>query len=81
MYEKLAMPLNTSIIWEESSSMLIQLSLVDFDRGTSVLNAPFSVYADLPTRGQLYQAVRISKEDNATEFERECVCPTKHRFP
>ena len=81
VYEKLAIPLNISVIGEESSSMLIQLHHVDFDRGTSVLNAPFTVHADLPSRGALFQAVRIQREGNEEEFLKECVCPTRPRFP
>jgi len=81
VYEKLALPLNTSIIWEESSAMLIQLHVVDFDRGTNVLNSPFSVFADPPSNGILYQAVRLTRKDNETEFDRECVCPTRPSFP
>ena len=81
VYEKLAIPLNTSIIWEESSPMLLQLHVVDFDKGTCVLNSPFSVHVDAPSRGTLYQAVRIEKESNEAEFMRECICPSKPRFP
>jgi hypothetical protein len=81
VYEKLAIPLNTSIIWEESSAMLLQLHVVDFDRGTCVLNSPFRVHVDVPSRGTLYQAVRIEKAENETEFMIECVCPTSPRFP
>ena len=55
--------------------------MVDFDKGTCVLNSPFSVHVDAPSRGTLYQAVRIEKESNEAEFMRECICPSKPRFP
>jgi hypothetical protein len=35
----------------------VQLQLIDFDRGTSILNSPFAIYADPPADGigRLYQ--------------------------
>ena len=81
VYEKLAIPLNTSVIWEESSPMLIQLHFVDFDRGTAILNSPLSVHVDPLREGTLYQAVRIERNGNEEEFFRDCVCPSKPRMP
>ena len=79
--EKLAIPLNSSIIWEESSEMLIQLTFVDFDKGTSILNAPFEIYADPPANGtgRLYQAERVTLSDGVVNVS-ECICASAPGF-
>ena len=79
--EKLAIPLNTSIIWEESSEMLVQLQLIDFDRGTSILNSPFAIYADPPADGigRLYQAERVTLSDGTANVS-DCICTAAPGF-
>ena len=77
--ERLALPLNSSIIWEENSHMVIQLQFVDFDRGTNVLNSPFKITIDAPSRGFLYQAIPINRSDPA--FAKDCICRNAPRFP
>ena len=77
--ERLAMPINTSFIAEQSTSVVTQLQVIDFDRGTSPYNAPFAVYADPPLRGRLFQAIQIDRND--TRFPDLCVCWAFPRFP
>ncbi len=77
--ENLAIPLNSSLIWEESSAVVTQLQILDFDRGTSMYNSPFAVYADVPVTGFLYQATPLSR--GSPGFPRDCICWTAPTFP
>ena len=77
--ERLALPLNSSLIWEANSPVVVQLQFVDFDRGTSILNSPFDIRIDPPSRGFLYQAIPMNRSD--PNFARDCVCRNGPRFP
>ena len=77
--ENLAMPLNSSLIWEESSAVVTQLQILDFDKGTSMYNSPFAVYVDPPQNGSLYQAEPLNR--SSPGFPADCICWTSPSFP
>ena len=41
--ERLATPLNSSVLWEMNALLVVQLQIIDFDQGTSIVNSPFEV--------------------------------------